>query len=53
MLVLPPELCETPCGFPFCDIVALLNLMLQPGKPFNLGGWCESNETGEALIGHT
>ena len=38
MLVLPPIFCETPRGFPFRDIVTLLDLIFKPGKPFNLGG---------------
>ena len=53
MLVLPPESCETPRGFPFGDIIAFIDLMFQPSKPFNLGEWGESDQTGEALTGHT
>jgi hypothetical protein len=38
MLVLPPKFCETPRGLPFRDIIALIDLVFQPCKPFNLGG---------------
>jgi hypothetical protein len=37
MLVLPPKFCQMKRGFPFRDIIAFIDFMFQPSKPFNLG----------------